>query len=165
MNTMVSSNVRLTCTRGAAAVVIVCALFLMGAISPASACSRTFEEPYGLELSYDEIFLAMVERVQARPLSDNSGSVLVADYRLVEMFKGFPPITGQITEIHHEVHTSCDPRVLGTVRPGDAVLFYVHLAPEAPDMRRTGIDSHIVRGNTDYSSFLESLREFRSENL
>jgi hypothetical protein len=136
----------------------------VAASSQASACARSFEVEDGLFLSYDEIFLAKVVAVNSIPRPESDGDQLVAEYELIESFRGFAPSKGQISEFHaRSFMTSCDSNAIKLAKPGDEVLFYAHISSDEPLLRVSGVDSFVMQSAGHEDAFVEHLRKFRTE--
>ena len=139
---------------------------LIGASSQALACARTFESPDGLFLSYDEVFLARIGAMKSVPGPENDGEQIVAEYELLERFRGLPPSQGQVSEFHaRSVMTSCDSNVLRSAKPGDEVFFYAHISRREPSDRVSGVDSSVIQDAVYKRVFIEQLRKFRAEQF
>ena len=141
------------------------ALSLVVAVAPAWSCARTFTGEYGLELSYQEVFLARIVAKESTPTNDAQADVIVADYVLLEKFRGSPPAHGKVTEMHWRGSTtSCDSYVLKAANPGDEVLLYVTMNVEKGE-RFPGVDSTPLLHDANRDHYLTRLRQFRAEQI
>lgn len=151
---------RLIQARSWVTVLLVLAASLPGA---ASACSRIFDRPYGLELSYSEIFHARIDNLRTFDAGEDREG-MVAGYRLIESFRGSPPPSGEVVQTRHrDFSTSCDSRILWDVAEGDQVVLYVWVSDETQSRRVPGVDSVHLMEDAAASFTIERLRKFKSE--
>ncbi|TDK24997.1 hypothetical protein E2F46_07435 [Luteimonas aestuarii] len=151
---------RLIQAHGWAAALLVLAASFPGA---ALACARIFDRPYGLELSYSEIFHAQIETLRTFDVGEDREGV-VAGYRLIESFRGSPPSSGEVVQTRHrDFSTSCDSRILWELAEGDHVVLYVWVSDETPPRRFPGVDSAHLRNDANASLTIDRLRKFKSE--
>ncbi len=110
--------------------------------------------------------MAKIVTMKSIPHPENDGDQIVAEYELLERFRGYPPLQGQVSEFHaRSFMTSCDSSVLGSAKPGDEVLFYAHISSQEPSVRVSGVDSSVMQDAVFKRVFVEQLRKSRTEQL